>query len=314
MAHHEIATHHEDRAIFTGAPSRTRRPMVLALGITVAFGAVEIAGALLTGSLALLADAGHMLSDMGALLMALSAMWLAQRPHTTTRSYGYLRAEVLAALLNGLALWAIAGYIFWEAAHRFVDVPEVRSAPMLVVAVLGLGANLIAAFLLSKDSKESINIRGAFLHVMGDLLGSAGAILAGILMLTMGWYIADPIISVFIGLIIVAGSFRLVREATNVLLEGVPAHVDMVELQRAIEVFNGIQSVHDLHTWTLTSGYDAMSTHVVVQSDCSAEDSQHVLEGLRSMIGQRFGIAHVTIQVERGEGDCEESHMPEHQT
>ena len=311
MAQHEAPAHQEDHASFKGAPARVKRPMVLALGITVTFGAVEIVAALLTGSLALLADAGHMLSDVGALLMALTAMWLAQRPHTSTRSYGYLRAEVLAALLNGLVLWAIAGYIFWEAARRFADVPEVESAPMLAVAVAGLGANIVSAFLLTKGSKESINIRGAFLHVIGDLLGSIGAILAGVLMLTLGWFIADPIISVLIGLIILVGSFRLVREATNVLLEGVPAHVDMVDLQRAIESFSDIQSVHDLHTWTLTSGYDAMSTHVVVRLDCSGEDSQQLLEGLRGMIAERFGIAHVTIQVERGEGDCEEAHMPE---
>jgi len=155
MAHHEAPAHHEDHASFKGAPTRIRRPMVLALGITVVFGAVEIVGALFTDSLALLADAGHMLSDVGALLMALSAMWLAQRPHTSTRSYGYLRAEVLAALLNGLVLWAIAGYIFWEAAHRFTDVPEVRSAPMLVVAVIGLGANLSLRSSYQKTQKRA---------------------------------------------------------------------------------------------------------------------------------------------------------------
>ena len=293
-----------------GLPDRNARPLVLALAITLTYLVAEVVGGLLTNSLALLADAGHMAVDAGALALALFAMWIGRRPYTSTWTYGYMRTEVVAALVNGMGLWAIAGYIFWEAAQRFVDVPTVRSGPMLAIGVGGLAANLVAAGLLARASRDNLNLRGAFLHIVGDAVGSVGVIVAGVLMLTLGWYVADPIVSVVIGFIVLTVPFRLVRDAMKVLLETSPSHVDLPTLQQAMESLHPVKAVHDIHIWTITSGYHAMSAHVLLSPDCTQGQSQALLNDLRRLMTQRFGISHVTIQLEGGDADCQEAHTP----
>jgi len=252
-------------------------------------------GGLLTNSLALLADAGHMASDVGALGLSLGAVWLASHPPTTRRTYGFHRAEVLAALANSVTLILIAAYIFWEASQRFADPPEVHSGPMLVIAVFGLLANLTSASLLFRQRSASLNIRAAFLHVLGDGLGSVGAITAGIIMLTTGQFLADPIISIAIGALILISSFRITWESTQVLLEATPPGLSITEVQRAMLGVPGVQGIHDLHVWTITSGFISLSVHVETTQGRNQHD---ILVDLRRLLCQRFDIDHATIQLE----------------
>ncbi len=308
MLHSGHSSHGEPES--SSLPTRHFRPLAIALAITSTLLVAEVIGGVLTNSLALLADAGHMAADVSALSLAFFAMWMARRPLTPTRTFGYLRVEVLAALLNGLLLWAVAGYIFWEAARRFGTLPDVQSGPMLAVATAGLAANVASGLLLSRASKDNLNIRGAFLHVVGDALGYLGANMAGIIMLTLGWIIVDPIISVVIGVIILAFSSRLIRDAINVLLEGSPPHVDPVGIQRLIESFPMVRGVHDIHTWTITSGYHAMSAHVLLGPDCTQARAQTLLRDLRRTIAARYRIGHITIQLDGEDGECQETHLP----
>ncbi len=281
--------------------SSDRRPLGIALAITTAFLITEAIGGFLTGSLALLADAGHMATDVAALALALFAGWLARRPATPERSFGYHRAEVLAALLNAATLVAISIYIFWEAFQRIGDPPEVDSTPMLAVACAGLVANAVSAWILSRGGghQHDLNTRGAFLHVVGDMLGSVGAIVAALVMLATGWYLADPLLSAGIGLLILWSSWRLLRESVDVLLEATPVHVDPAEVRRAMTSVNGVRGVHDLHVWTVTSGFVAMSSHVEVSG---RRPWQAVLSDLSELLHERFGIAHVTLQPEEASG------------
>ncbi len=278
-----------------------RRPLGIALAITTTFLIAEVIGGVLTGSLALLADAGHMATDVAALALALFAGWLARRPATPARSFGYHRAEVLAALLNAASLVAISIYIFWEASKRIGDPPAVDSAPMLIVAFAGLAANAVSAWILSRGGghQHDLNTRGAFLHVVGDMLGSVGAIVAALVMLATGWYLADPLLSAGIGLLILWGSWRLLRESVDVLLEATPVHVDPAEVRRAMIGVDGVAGVHDLHVWTVTSGFVAMSSHVEVTN---RRAWQAVLSDLSELLRERFGIAHVTLQPEETSG------------
>ena len=252
-------------------------------------------GGLLTNSLALLADAGHMASDVGALGLSLGAVWLASHPPTTRRTYGFHRAEVLAALANSVTLILIAAYIFWEASQRFADPAEVHSGPMLVIAVFGLLANLTSASLLFRQRSASLNIRAAFLHVLGDGLGSVGAITAGIIMLTTGQFLADPIISIAIGALILISSFRITWESTQVLLEATPPGLSIAEVQQAMLGVPGVQGIHDLHVWTITSGFISLSVHVETTQGRNQHD---ILVDLRRLLCQRFDIDHATIQLE----------------
>jgi len=249
----------------------------------------------LTNSLALLSDAGHMFSDIAALGLSLFAFRMSRRPATAKRTYGYHRVEILAALINGLTLWLIVGIIFHEAYHRFLNPPEVQSLGMLVVATLGLGVNVAAGFILYGSDRESLNLRGAFLHVVGDALGSVGAIAAGIIMLVTGWYLADPLISIFIGLLILYSSWGLVKESIEILMQSVPKGIDIEEVQRAIEQVSGVTKVHDLHIWAVTSGVSTLSAHVVVNG---REDFHLVLNELEVILRERFNIEHTTIQLE----------------
>jgi len=285
----------------------SQRALLLAFAITASFLVAEVVAGVLTNSLALLADAGHMLSDVAALGLGIFAIWIAMRPATATRTYGFHRVEVLAALANGAMLVAIAIYIFWQAGHRLQEPSEVRSLPMLLVAMAGLGANIASGSLLYRYSKDSLNVRGAFLHVLADALGSAGAICAGAIMLTTGWYRADAVAGVFIGVLVLVSSWRLLRESLGVLLEAVPPHMDAKEIEAALKEVAGVEGVHDLHVWTVTSGFVALTCHAELNDSC---DISQVLEELCQMLHERHGIRHVTIQPEVSESHGRTAHRP----
>ena len=275
--------------------ARSQQALTLALGITAAFLLTELVGGLLTNSLALLADAGHMASDVGALGLSLGALWLASHPPTTRRTYGFHRAEVLAALVNSLGLILIGAYIFWEASQRLGEPPEVKSGPMLAIAAAGLGANLASASLLFRQRATSLNIRSAFLHVLGDALGSLGAIVAGAIMLSTGQFLADPIISIVIGGLILISALRITWESTQVILEATPPGLSITEVQQAMLEVPSVQGIHDLHAWTITSGFISLSVHVETNQ---GRDQHDILVELRRLLSQRFGIDHATIQLE----------------
>jgi cobalt-zinc-cadmium efflux system protein len=261
---------------------------------------VEAVGGWVAGSLALLADAGHMLTDVGALSLSLLTAWIAQRPPDDTKTYGYLRWEILAALVNGAALFGIAAWVVVEAVQRIQDPQPVRTGLFLAIASAGLVVNLVSLAVLHPSREGSLNIRGAYLHVLGDALGSVGAVAAaGIIALT-GWTLADPIVSILLSLLILLGAARLLRESTDILLESVPRHVSMPEVQRRMLGVPGVAAVHDLHVWTVTSGMIAMSGHAVVP-DLDAHPG--VLDGIRAEMSL-LGIGHVTIQLEVDHG-CE---------
>lgn len=265
------------------------------LGLTGGFFLIEVAGALWTGSLALLADAGHMLTDVGGLGLVLFATWFAVKPPTPEKTYGYYRVEILAALANAIVLLAVSAYILYEAYRRFLSPPHVLGGPMLIIAVVGLFVNLAGMWLLRRGAGESLNLKGAYLEVLSDALGSLGVILAAILVLTTGWSLADPIIGAGIGLFILPRTWGLLRQGVNILLEGTPLHVNLAEVGRAMRGLPGIRQVHDLHVWTLTSGKYAMSAHVVVE-DLTV--GNQILRDLHELLHERFGIEHTTIQLE----------------
>jgi cobalt-zinc-cadmium efflux system protein len=269
--------------------------LIWALGLTGSFLVVEVVGGLWTGSLALLADAGHMLTDVGGLLLSLLAAWFAKKPATAANTYGYYRMEILAALGNGVVLFGVAGIILYEAFRRLWSPPQILAGPMLWIAVLGLGVNLAAMWLLRSGAGESLNLRGAYLEVLGDALGSVGVIVAAIVIRTTGFVLADPIISAAIGLFILPRTWGLMRQAVHILMEGVPPHLSPAAIEAAMRTAHGVRGVHDLHVWTLTSGRDALSAHVLVED---LADGQHVLGDLRALLRDRFSIEHVTIQLE----------------
>ncbi len=288
----------------TPALSGHTRTLKLVLAITAGFMVVEFVAGWLANSLALLADAGHMLTDTAALALALFAAWIAQLPATPDKTFGYLRFEILAALVNGAVLFLVAGLIVWDAIERFADPPEVEARILFGVATAGLIVNLIGARLLHAGHKDSLNVRAAYLHVLGDLLGSIGALAAGVIILLTGWMLADPIISIGIALLILVGAWRLVRESVDVLLEATPRHIALGEVERQIASVPGVEDVHDLHVWTLTSGVVAMSGHAVVPEP---GDGQQVLEIVQQRLAA-MGIHHVTMQIERSQLDpCEPS-------
>ena len=277
------------------AAARSRCRLATALGLTLAFLVVEVAGAWWTGSLALLADAGHMLTDAGGLALALFAIWIAGRPPTPEKTYGYYRAEILAALVNGLALLAVAGGILWEAYQRLLAPPPVRGGPMLAIAAAGLAVNLGALWLLRGDAAASLSVRSAYLEVLGDALSSVAVLGAAVAIMATGWTAADPLASGLIALFIVPRTWGLLRQAANILLEGTPAHLDVAEIEQAMRRVPGVRRIHDLHVWTLTSGMEAMSAHVVVDD---VAESERLLGALHTVLHARFGIDHTTIQLE----------------
>ncbi len=275
-------------------PAHAHR-LKLVLVLTAAFMVVEAVGGWVANSLALLADAGHMLSDVMAIGLALFAAWIAQRPATPAKTYGYLRIEILAALVNGTALFVLAGFIVWEAMRRFAAPPAVEPRILVGVGILGLLANVVALRLLHAGHRHSLNVRGAYLHVAGDLLGSVGAMAAGAVILFTGWTVADPLISVLVALLIVWSAGRLVRDSVEILLEATPRHISMREVERQIATIPGVSNVHDLHVWTLTSGVIAMSGHAVVGDP---GNNQKVLETVQNRMAD-LGISHVTMQLEQ---------------
>jgi cobalt-zinc-cadmium efflux system protein len=277
---------------------QTRLRWVLVL--TGTFMVVEAVGGWVSGSLALLADAGHMLTDVGALGLSLLSAWIAQRPADNTKTYGYLRWEILAALVNGAALFGIAAMVVVEAVQRIQEPQPVRTGLFLAVASAGLLVNLTSLAVLHSQREGSLNIRGAYLHVLGDALGSVGAVTAAVIIALTGWTLADPIVSILLSILILVGAGRLLRDSTDILLESVPRHVSMTEVQRRMLGVPGVAAVHDLHVWTVTSGMVAMSGHAVVPD---LEAHPGVLDGIRAEMS-RLGIGHVTIQLEVEHG-CE---------
>lgn len=277
------------------AAAQHARKLAWALGLTATYMVAEVIGGLVTGSLALLADAAHMLTDVGGLALALLAIRFAAREATPQRTYGYLRMEVLSAQANAVVLLLLTVYILYESYQRFVSPPEILSGPMLAVATVGLVVNLISMRLLAAGSSESVNVKGAYFEVLSDMLGSIGVIVAALLMMWKGWWLADPIIGAGIGLFIVPRTWVLLKQVTHILMEGVPSSVGVTLLQDELSKIEGVISVHDLHVWTITSGFDAMSCHLVV-ADLSGQ--RDVLLKARRIMKEEYGIDHVTIQIE----------------
>lgn len=274
---------------------------------------VEVIGGLITGSLALLADAGHMLTDAAAIALAFFAMWISSRPASTATTFGFHRTEILAALLNTLSLWVIAGWIFLEAYRRlFVESPQLEDLWLLFgVGTAGLLTNIVAAWVLHRAAGESLNVEGALQHVIGDLLGSVGVIIAAILIIAFEWWIADPIISVIIGLLILRSSWSLFMRVFRVLLEGTPDNVDIYYICSEMEDVEGVTLVHDVHAWTITSGYNAFTAHVFI-SPSQTGRQEEILRQLRRIV-YAHGLNHVTIQVEMSAAECTgERHHVEH--
>ena len=294
-----------------GHRSTSRRSLSVSLALITGYMVVEVVGGLVSGSLALLADAGHMLTDAAAIGLALLAIWISGRPASIGQTFGFHRTEILAALLNALSLWLIAALIFFEASRRFGDSIDVDGGLMLVVGAVGLGVNVAAALVLHRSAGYSLNVEGAFLHVIADLLGSVAVISAGVLVLALGWDVADPIFGIVIGVLILSSSMRLLWKVVHVLMEGTPAHLDLHLLCHRLEELEGVTGIHDIHAWSITTGYDALSAHVTADV-AVMEDPNPVLQRLRDIASSEFGIAHVTIQLEDSTDGCAEDHHIEH--
>lgn len=285
--------HHHHRPQVGGG---NERRLALVLALTAAFMVVEALAGWYTNSLALLSDAGHMLTDVGALGLALFAVWFSRRNSPTGLTFGYLRSEILAALINALALLGITAFIFFEAWQRVFAPPEVRSTQMLYVATLGLVVNVFSFWVLSRGGGHSLNERGAMLHILGDMLGSVGAMLAAVVMGATGWYLADPLVSAVIGLLILRSTWALLREAVNILMEGTPVHLSFEEVRDAMLEVPGVTEVKDLHMWSIASGFDALSAHVVVPEVAQSDAARGQL---RELLRERFRIDHTTLEIQR---------------
>lgn len=277
------------------AAGRHKRRLLGALALTMAFMAVEVIGGLWTGSLALLADAAHMMTDAGGLGLALIAIRFAESPATPQKTYGYVRMEVLSALANAVVLLLLTIYILYEAYQRFLNPPGILGGPMLAVAVTGLAVNLVSMKLLSAGSSESLNVKGAYFEVLSDMLGSLGVIAAAGIVMFTGWTLADPVIGAGIGLFIVPRTWILLKQAIHILMEGTPPEVDIALLERKLLDIPGVTAVHDLHLWTITSGIDAMSCHLVV---ADMERARTILVTANEVMKTGFGLTHATIQIE----------------
>jgi cobalt-zinc-cadmium efflux system protein len=280
------------------APTADLRALRIVLGITSFFLIVEVAGGILSGSLALLADAGHMLTDVASLALSLIAFRLSARPRSAARTFGWRRAEIFAALINGVALWGIAGVIGYEAVTRFRNPHAINDGMMTVVAVAGLLSNLAGGLILLRARRRNLNMRGAFLHVLADALGSVGVLIAALLIAVTGSVFWDPAVSVAIAVLIVLSSVRLIRESVNIFMEEVPLHIDAAALEKALACVPGVLSVHDLHVWTITSGFVSLSAHLAI---CKGADPQTVLREADAALTSGFGIRHSTLQIEQAD-------------
>jgi len=286
--------------VMHSAAYRHRRSLQLAFALTSSYFVIEVIGAALTNSLALLADAAHMLTDVGGLALALFAVWISQRPPTSSKTYGYYRVEILAALTNAVVLFAIGAFVLYEAYRRFQDPPRVASLPMLAIASVGLAVNLSGIALLRRGSKDSLNLQGAFLEVLSDALGSVAVIASGLIMLLTGWYYADPIFGAFIGIFIVPRTWKLLARTLNVLMESTPPHIDVQAVEKAIREDRAVADVHDLHIWAITSGIEILTAHVILK-DATMPQAPGILERLYERLWRQFGIDHATIQVDSPE-------------
>jgi cobalt-zinc-cadmium efflux system protein len=278
--------------------SESKKRLKVALAITLLFMVMEIVAGFWSGSLALLADAGHMLTDAGALALSLLVFWLSEKPATPKRTFGYRRTEILAALANGLTLWVTVGIIAHEAYHRFQNPPDLLVGPMFWVAIAGLIANLLSAWILKPTDEHShnLNMKGAYLHVLTDSLGSVGVVVAAIIVLTTGYARADALVSIFICGLILFSSWGLMKESITILLEATPSHLNVREIEKALLGIGGVSDLHDLHVWTVTSGFDLLSGHLVIKDMAM---NQEILEQARDILRSKFGIDHSTIQIEK---------------
>jgi cobalt-zinc-cadmium efflux system protein len=265
----------------------------------------EAAGGWFANSLALIADAGHMLTDVAALSLTLAAIWFASRPATAKKTFGYYRLEILAAFINGIALVLISLWVIYEAFERISKSPEIKGFELTLIAVGGLIINLICAYLLHSDNEHDLNMRGAWLHVIGDALGSAAAIIAGILILSFGWLWADAATSLLISLIIIFSAWNLIKESVNVLLEGTPSHINLAAVGETIRQTESVADVHDLHVWTIASGMEALSVHIIHEKSVSQSG---LLRVIRQKLHDEYGIDHLTIQMETLEAESIDAH------
>ncbi|MCT4317758.1 cation diffusion facilitator family transporter [Elizabethkingia anophelis] len=288
------------------ASSKHKKNLLIVLSLSGTYMIAEVIGGILTQSLALLADAAHMLTDVVGLLLAYIAIKIGERKANEAKTFGYYRTEIIAAVVNAVILIGISIYVLYEAWQRFQDPPEVKSGSMLIVAGIGLVVNIIGLMILRKDAGASLNMKGAYFEVLSDMLTSIGVMIAGVVMLVSGWYYADPVISALIGLLILPRTWRLLMEAINVLLEGVPKDVNLTELRKSLEGVNGVTGLHDLHVWSLTSGINAMSAHVVIEN---INDHNILLKQLTETTTQNFKIVHTTFQIEDEKYEEDEVHL-----
>ena len=298
-ADHSVHDHHDHdheekpRQVSPGG----KKDLLIALSITFLMMVVEIIGGLLSNSLALLSDAGHMLTDNLALLLSFFAMTFATMPATERKTFGFYRLEILAAFVNGIVLVLISITILYQAYFRIIHPQPVQGGLMLVVAVIGLVANIIGALFLFKHSHTSLNIRGAYLHILGDALSSVGVVIGGVIILYTGWYLIDPILSIMISLVIIYGSWSLVSESVNILLESAPAHIDIDTIAAEIAKIKGVREAYHIHLWTITSGVYAMSAHIVID-DQMVSGSRALIDEIKSLLADKFKVQHCTIQIE----------------
>ncbi len=274
---------------------RGRKALLVVLVLTGSTFFAELIGGIVSHSLALIADAMHMLTDISALSLSMLAIWLVDRPATTRRTFGYYRAEIIAALFNGSLLGVVAGGIIWKAWERLQQPVYIRANMMLIIALIGLGVNLIGAFILYRHRTRNLNLRSAFFHVLADGLGSLSAVVAAVLIVWWRWFWVDAVVSLLVSGLIISSAWHIIRDAVHILMEGTPMHIDLNEVRAALLRIPGVQDVHDLHVWTVTSGVEAMSGHAVVQD---LHDTHRILMEARSVLAERFNIHHVTLQLE----------------
>ncbi|RSK25605.1 cation transporter [Bacillus sp. HMF5848] len=290
MGHSHDHSHHHHHG-----NDANKKALLISFILIFSFMIIEVIGGILTNSLALLSDAGHMLSDAFALGLSLAAFKLGEKATNAAKTYGYKRFEILAAFINGLTLLGISLYIFWEAYHRFLAPPEV-STGMLFIASIGLVVNIIVAWILLKgDTSHNLNLRSAFLHVLGDMLGSVGAIVAGLLIYFFNWNIADPIASVLVAMLVLISGWRVTKDSLHVLMEGTPTDISLEQVKAALQQIPGVKNIHDLHVWSITSDFPALTCHITVGSD---ENRDSILHSATAMLKNEFHVAHTTLQIE----------------
>lgn len=305
MGNHDHSHGHDHSHTHSIKSSKEKKALGIVLALTFTFMIVEAVAGFYTSSLALLSDAGHMLTDVFAVSLAFIAIWFTEKPPTSSKTFGFYRAEILAAFFNSLLLFAISVGILIEAYKRLLTPHEVKSVEMTIVAVVGLLINLTSAYVLIKYQSGNLNIKGALYHVLSDALGSVGAIVAGIIMITTKWYYADSLISILVSILIIRAAWMLFKESSHILLEGTPKGIDLDAVEKCICSNEKVISVHDLHAWTLTQGFEALSAHVLVEN---MESSENVLSDLKKELTEKFKITHVTLQLEIEE--CDEANGP----